>query len=160
MNEAQVTVVGRIATAVDFRRAASGVPVARFRLASAVRRFDRRTGGWADAFTSFYTVLAWRALASNVASSVTVGEPVVVTGQLRIKENERGGHRYVSAEVLASSIGHDLSRGTSAFVRAPVSARADPVDVSGSNWDALPGSSKVLHKASAEAGIPGQAPAS
>lgn len=160
MNEAHVTVVGRIATAVDFKKAASGVPVARFRLASAVRRFDRRTGGWVDAFTSFYTVLAWRALASNVASSVTVGEPVLVTGQLRIKENGRDGHRYVSAELLASSIGHDLSRGTAAFVRAPAATRADPVDVSGSNWDALPGSSNVLHNASAEAAVPGQGAAS
>jgi single-strand DNA-binding protein len=156
MNETHVTVMGNVATQVDFRTSESGVPVARFRLASTVRRYDRKTEGWSDAFTSFYTVWAWRALASNVASSVTIGEPLIVSGQMRIRESERDGRQYVSAELLASGIGHDLSRGTSAFVRV-ATARAGPSGVSGPNWETLPGSSEVLHGATAEAGVPGQA---
>jgi single-strand DNA-binding protein len=158
MNETHVTVMGNVATQVDFRTSESGVPVARFRLASTVRRYDRKTEGWSDAFTSFYTVWAWRALASNVASSVTIGEPLIVIGQMRIRESERDGRQYVSAELLASGIGHDLSRGTSAFVRV-TTARAGP-SVPDANWEVLPGSSQALHGAAVEAGVPGQASAS
>ncbi|WP_326808528.1 MULTISPECIES: single-stranded DNA-binding protein [unclassified Streptomyces] len=123
MNETEVTVSGNVATQVDHWTSPSGVPVARFRLASTVRRFDKRKGSWSDAFTSFYTVWAWRSLATNVASSVARGEPVIVRGQLRIMEDEREGRRYLNADLLASTVGHDLSRGTAAFVRV---SRANP----------------------------------
>ncbi|NGO73885.1 single-stranded DNA-binding protein, partial [Streptomyces boncukensis] len=117
MYEAHVTVVGNVATDVDYHVSASGVPVARFRLASTVRRFSRQQGSWTDAFTSFYTVWAWRSLAANIGSSVSRGEPLLVQGQLRIQENERDGRRYLSADLMASSVGHDLSRGTAVFMR-------------------------------------------
>ncbi|MBR7672242.1 single-stranded DNA-binding protein [Streptomyces daliensis] len=117
MHEAHVTVVGNAATRVEFKTSASGAPVARFRLASTVRRFDQQRGCWSDAYTSFFTVWAWRGLAANVASSVAVGEPVIVQGQLRIREGEKEGRRFVAADLTASTVGHDLSRGTSAFVR-------------------------------------------
>ncbi|NLU66423.1 single-stranded DNA-binding protein [Streptomyces sp. HNM0574] len=129
MRGTPVTVVGNVATAVDFRAAAGGVPCARFRLACTARRFDRQRNEWADAGTSFYTVWAWRTLASNLASSVSVGEPVVVHGQLRIREDEagevgegdeKGRRRFLSAEIAAWSVGHDLTRGTAAFVRVVV----------------------------------------
>ncbi|MBO8196693.1 single-stranded DNA-binding protein [Streptomyces oryzae] len=123
MNETYVTVAGNVATKVDHWTSPSGVPVARFRLASTARRFDRRKECWTDASTSFYTVWAWRGLATNVASSVARGEPVVVRGQLRIVEEEREGRRYLSADLMASTVGHDLTRGTSAFVRV---SRANP----------------------------------
>ncbi|MGH3312843.1 MAG: single-stranded DNA-binding protein [Streptomyces sp.] len=151
MNEAHVTVVGNTATQVDFKTSAAGVPVARFRLASTVRRFDQQRGGWSDAYTSFYTVWAWRALAANVASSVTVGEPVIVTGQLRIQETERDGRHFVSADLLASTIGHDLSRGTSAFVRV-TAARPGLVPTVGDGAEGMA-------TAGAEARVPGQSPA-
>ena len=125
MNEAQVTVVGNVATQVDFRMSASGVPVARFRLASTVRRFDQRSGGWADAFTNFYTVWAWRSFAANLASSVTVGEPLVVTGQLRIREAERDGRQFASADLTATAVGprsHAGRRLSSALPREPARA--------------------------------------
>ncbi|MFF8285807.1 single-stranded DNA-binding protein [Streptomyces albus] len=117
MNETHVTVMGNVATKIDHWMSPSGVPVARFRLASTVRRFDKREERWADAGTSFYTVWAWRSLATNVASSVARGEPVIVRGQLRIVEDERDGRRYLTADLMASTVGHDLTRGTAAFVR-------------------------------------------
>ncbi|MGK5547333.1 single-stranded DNA-binding protein [Streptomyces sp. URMC 127] len=117
MNETLVTVVGNVATEPDFREAANGSPSSRFRLAASVRRWDRAKEEWADAYTSFYTVWAWRALAANVVASLGVGEPVVVQGKLRIREEEREGKRWVSADIDAVSIGHDLSRGTSVFRR-------------------------------------------
>ncbi|GAA2597405.1 single-stranded DNA-binding protein [Streptomyces axinellae] len=148
MNETEVTVSGNVATQVDHWTSPSGVAVARFRLASTVRRFDRRKGSWSDAFTSFYTVWAWRSLATNVASSVARGEPVIVRGQLRIMEDEREGRRYLNADLSASTVGHDLSRGTAAFVRVsranpeltrlPASARSVSVPVSDSGDGPVP----------------------
>lgn len=117
MNESLVTVVGNVATPVEFRKSAGGVAVARFRLASTVRRFSRKSESWVDAYANFFTVWAWRSLAANLASSVSVGEPLLVTGRLRVRESEREGKQFAAAELTATAVGHDLSRGTSAFVR-------------------------------------------
>ncbi|MGA6158315.1 single-stranded DNA-binding protein [Stenotrophomonas sp. NPDC087984] len=144
-----MTVVGNAATRPDFWETAAGVAVARFRLAVTVRRWDRGRDAWADAYTSFYTVWTWRTLAANVAGSVSLGEPLVVHGTLRVREREwdrererdrplqgEGGvaavgpgpavdsgggpnppSRWVTAEIDAMAVGHDLTRGTSAFRR-------------------------------------------
>jgi single-strand DNA-binding protein len=125
MSETAVTVVGNVATAVEFRDSATG-GMAWFRIAVPVRRWDRNKAEWRDGPTSFYTVWAWRALASNVAASVSVGEPLVVHGRLRVREEERDGGRRTFVDIEATSIGHDLARGTSAFRRV-VRAAAVPV---------------------------------
>ncbi|MFI1968220.1 hypothetical protein BLA24_20495 [Streptomyces cinnamoneus] len=141
MNETLVTVVGNVATQPDFRQAANGSAVSRFRLAATVRRWDRQRQEWADAYTSFYTVWAWRALAANVVGSVSVGEPLIVQGKLRIQEQEREGKRWLSADIDAVSIGHDLARGTSAFRRV-VPAKplpVDPVRMAGAQGGSPPG---------------------
>ncbi|TVL91794.1 single-stranded DNA-binding protein [Streptomyces sp. SAJ15] len=152
MNETLVTLVGNVATAPEFRQTASGVPLTRFRLAVTARRWDRTRAAWTDGDTSFYTVCAWRTLAANVAASVSIGEPLVVQGRLRIREGgrdgsregagggsrggfqagareggrqaafpeggrEREGGRWLSADIEAVAVGHDLTRGTSAFRR-------------------------------------------
>ncbi|MER7758281.1 single-stranded DNA-binding protein [Streptomyces sp. NPDC097619] len=117
MNETVVTLVGWAATQVDYRETESG-PAARFRLAVRSRYWNRRQEAWADGPTSFYTVWANRALAANLAGSVSVGEPLVVHGRLRVREVEKGeGRRFVSADVEAVTVGHDLARGTAAFRR-------------------------------------------
>ncbi|RZE90148.1 single-stranded DNA-binding protein [Streptomyces albidoflavus] len=121
MNETMVTVVGNVATAPVYRESAHG-PMARFRMAATPRRWDRERQTWTDGPTSFFTIWTTRQLASNVTASVTVGEPVIVQGRLRVRETERGGQPWTTAEIDAASVGHDLTRGTAAFrrVRKPV----------------------------------------
>ncbi|MGG8406117.1 single-stranded DNA-binding protein [Streptomyces sp. 12297] len=117
MNETLVTLVGQAATRVDYRETPAG-PVARFRIAVRSRYLDRQKEAWADGPTSFYTVWAKRALAANLAGSVSVGEPLLVHGRLRVRDEEATeGRRWFSAEVDAVAVGHDLARGTSAFRR-------------------------------------------
>ncbi|MFF8816135.1 single-stranded DNA-binding protein [Streptomyces pactum] len=89
MNETLVTVVGNVATQPEYRLTASGAGVVRFRLAATARRWDRTRQSWVDGSTSFYTVWAWRSLAENLAASVTLGEPLVVHGRLRVREEWR-----------------------------------------------------------------------
>ncbi|WP_420719632.1 single-stranded DNA-binding protein [Streptomyces sp. RTd22] len=93
MHETWTTVVGNAATRPDFWETAAGVAVARFRLAATVRRWDRKSEGWVDAYTSFYTVWTWRTLAANVAASVSLGEPLLVHGTLRVREREKERER-------------------------------------------------------------------
>ncbi|MFK4222788.1 single-stranded DNA-binding protein [Streptomyces sp. NPDC019890] len=119
-----VTVVGNVATNVEYRETATG-GVARFRFAVTPRRFDRQSGSWTDGHTSFYTVFAWRSLAINLAGSVSVGEPLLVHGRLKVREEERDGQRRTSAEIDAVAVGHDLTRGTAAFRRV-VKAEPNP----------------------------------
>lgn len=121
MNETTVTLVGNVATAVEYRETPTG-GVARFRFAVTARRWDRERGTWSDGNTSFYTVSAWRSLGANLAASVSVGEPLLVHGRLRVREDERDGQRKTFVDIDALAVGHDLARGTAAFRRA---ARAE-----------------------------------
>lgn len=122
MNDTYVTLVGNAATGVDFRETATG-GMARFRFAVTPRRWDREKQVWADGHTSFYTVFAWRTLAANLTGSVSVGEPLVVHGRLKVRDEEREGQRRTFVDIEAVAVGHDLTRGTAAFRRV---LRAEP----------------------------------
>ncbi|MGW3628304.1 single-stranded DNA-binding protein [Streptomyces sp. NPDC000880] len=122
MNDTMVTVVGNVATNVEYRESTAG-GMARFRFAVTPRRYDRQAGSWTDGHTSFYTVFAWRSLAINLAGSVSVGEPLLVHGRLRVREEEREGQRRTSVDIDAVAVGHDLTRGTAAFRRV---VKAEP----------------------------------
>ncbi|WEH41776.1 single-stranded DNA-binding protein [Streptomyces sp. AM 2-1-1] len=162
MNETLVTLVGNAATAVDFRETTSG-GMARFRLAVTPRRWDREKQLWADGHTSFYTVWAWRALASNLAASVSVGEPLLVHGRLKVREEERDGARRTFVDVEAVAVGHDLSRGSAAFRRAvrrepPLGAGTGAGDAEGpvfASESAAGGPSWEVDPAAGRAGPPG-----
>lgn len=116
MNETMVTVVGNVASMPVERELPTG-SVARFRLAVTARHRDRVKETWIDGHTNFFTVCAWRSLAANVMASVNIGDPVIVQGRLKVRHEERGGQRWMSADIDALAIGHDMSRGTSAFRR-------------------------------------------
>ena len=119
MNEIPVTLVGNVVTDVGGTTTEGGAELAWFRLASTPRRFDRASGRWVDGDTSYVRVSCWRQLARNVVASVHKGDPVVVTGRLRVREWERDDRRGVAVEVDAAAVGHDLARGVSAFRRPP-----------------------------------------
>ncbi|MFE0459409.1 single-stranded DNA-binding protein [Kitasatospora sp. NPDC058965] len=124
VNETMVTMIGNVASPVNYAQTASGIPMANFRLATTERRFDKALSQWVDGETNWVTVIAWRRLATNVVSSLSKGEPVVVSGRLRVREWEDEGKRRTTVEVDARVVGHDLGRGTSAF-RWAVNARGD-----------------------------------
>lgn len=118
MNDTTICAVGNVATQPIYRDLATG-PSARFRLAVTARYFDREKSVWTDGHTSFFTVWANRQLATNAAASLSVGDPVVVQGRLKVRTEVREGQpNWSSADIDAIAIGHDLARGTSAFRRA------------------------------------------
>ncbi|MCX4396587.1 single-stranded DNA-binding protein [Streptomyces sp. NBC_00053] len=137
MNDTLVTLVGNAATGVEFRETATG-GMARFRFAVTPRRWDREKQLWTDGHTSFYTVWAWRTLALNLSGSVSVGEPLVVHGRLKVREEEREGQRRTFVDIEAVAVGHDLTRGTAAFRRVlrgepALTARAGSAERSGAS---------------------------
>ncbi|MEY9968628.1 single-strand DNA-binding protein [Streptacidiphilus sp. MAP12-16] len=175
MNGTMVTLVGHVVSEVKYATTVGGVPVASFRLAATDRRFDRQRQIWVDGDTSFFTVWSWRWLAENVLSSVGRGDPLLVTGRMRVREWDNGEGRAVgvAAEIEATAIGHDLSRGTSAFRRAvrgrpELVARAVPRSVGNQGADNQAGGTALMVTAKAEtqvemptqAAAPGSSPAS
>ncbi|MFF6912979.1 single-stranded DNA-binding protein [Streptomyces sp. NPDC012466] len=137
MNETMVCAVGRVATQPVYREVASG-PSARFRLAVTARYWDREKNTWTDGHTNFFTVWANRQLATNTAASLTVGEPVIVQGRLKVRTDVREGQNWTSADIDAVAIGHDLAWGTSAFRRAAKTETAPSSTQPEPNWETPP----------------------
>lgn len=119
MNDTYVTLVGNVVSDIRSATTTGGVPMARFRMAVAPRRYDRDTNQWESGDTSFYTVSVWRRLAENTLSSVERGDPLVVTGRLQVRQWHRDDRWHTNAEIEATNVGHDLTRGTAVFVRTP-----------------------------------------
>ncbi|HEX9065508.1 MAG TPA: single-stranded DNA-binding protein [Streptosporangiaceae bacterium] len=118
MEECQVHLTGYVATQPEARSFPSGATRVRMRVAWTERRRDRVTGGWVDGATSYVTVYCWRKLAANVAVSLRTGDPVLVKGRLLVRVYEgNDGKRRTAVDVEASSIGHDMHRGVSKFMR-------------------------------------------
>jgi single-strand DNA-binding protein len=117
MSDTYVTLHGWVGGDVNFRTP-QGVSVASFRVASTPRL--KKAGDWVDGDTTWYSVTVWRHLADNVHASVQKGDAVIVHGRLRTDSWKReDGQVNSTLAIEASLVGHDLSRGTSAFVRTP-----------------------------------------
>jgi single-strand DNA-binding protein len=119
MFDTNIVVIGNVLSPPEWRRTTSNnVLVANFRVASTARRQDRESGQWVDGNHLRVRVNCWRRLAEGVASSVTVGDPVVVTGRLFTRDwTDAAGNLRTSYEMEAVAVGHDLSRGRAKFFR-------------------------------------------
>jgi single-strand DNA-binding protein len=113
-----VTLVGFVASEPKVHYASGSVPVARMRIGSTPRKMDRETGEWKDGETSFYSVSCWRSLASNSATCLRKGQPVIVAGKLRVSHWEnKAGEQRSEVQIEAETIGFDLTRGVAQFSR-------------------------------------------
>lgn len=135
MNETHVTVAGRLVADPMVRNTGSGQPFTTFRVASTVRRWNAKTNEFEDANTNFVNVTAWRSLGANIASSLHRGDPVVVTGRLKVAQWTRKlGELEVgvtSVDIDANAVGHDLTWGTTKYTkvsRASFSTGDDRMD--------------------------------
>lgn len=122
MNETMVTVQGFVGTDPEEKIVGDTV-VATFRVASTPRRFSKRDNAWVDGETSWWTVNAWRALGIHCLSSLHKSEAVLVHGKLTAQVwKDADGNPRQTMIIEAFSVGHDLSRGTSAFLRSTPAA--------------------------------------
>jgi single-strand DNA-binding protein len=118
--ETHLTIVGNVLVAPEWRRIPStGALVANFRVASTARRYDRENDRWIDGNSIRLRVVAWRRLAENVASSVAVGDPVIISGRLYTRDwKDENGNPRISYEMEAYAVGLDLARGRCRFYRS------------------------------------------
>ena len=113
--EAQVWMTGRVGGDVDVRESASS-PWSTFRMACTPRVV--RGGEWGDEQTTWVTVSCSHRLAEHVRLSLRKGDPVIVVGKLRTRRwFDANGVEHEQLQIRASSVGHDLSIGTSSFYR-------------------------------------------
>jgi single-strand DNA-binding protein len=110
-------VTGLVATTPRHLTTSEGLAITSFRLASSQRRYDRATSRWVDGETNWYTVSAFRTLASNAAGSISKGDRVIVSGRLRIRDWENTDRSGTTVELEADALGHDLTWGTSVYTR-------------------------------------------
>ncbi|MGV8908492.1 MAG: single-stranded DNA-binding protein [Propionicimonas sp.] len=117
MMDAQIWMTGNVGGEVEFRQVRDDLAFASFRLACTPR--TRKAGDWVDAETTWIGVTCSRSLAEHVKSSIGKGDPVVVVGRLRTTRwNDNQGVAQERVIIEATSVGHDLSRGTSVFRKA------------------------------------------
>jgi single-strand DNA-binding protein len=127
MAEITISVSGNLVSDVAFQVTGRGDALARFRLASTAKRFDRGTGRWVDGDTTYWNVTAWRRAAENARDSLAKGHPVLVTGRVRQRTVDRqvdgapGTTVPVTyTDIDATGFGLDLSRCRAQFQRAPI----------------------------------------
>jgi single-strand DNA-binding protein len=113
-----LTILGNVATDPTQSRTPSGIPVTNFRVATTHRRIDPATQTWVDVSTNWYSVAAFRQLGEHAKASLRCGDSVIITGRLKIRTWESNGKSGTSIDIDADAIGHDLRRGTTAFLRA------------------------------------------
>ncbi|TMR00708.1 single-stranded DNA-binding protein [Nonomuraea turkmeniaca] len=117
MNDIYITLTGNVAAEPRQYTFEDGLRVTSLKVLTSHRYFDKKTGQWTDGDRVCFTVRCWRALGENVATSVRAGQPVVVSGRLRIREFGQEGDRRFMPEIEASAVGHDLRWGTGVFTK-------------------------------------------
>lgn len=128
MSNQLLTVAGLVATTPRHIVTQDGLPITSFRLASSTRKFDRAQNKWVDGDTNWYTITSFKQLALNAAASVSKGDRILVTGVIKVRDWDNGERAGTSVEVEATSIGHDLSWGTSVFNRTVLVREEEPAD--------------------------------
>lgn len=119
-NEANVSLIGFVATQPKKVRTKTGTPTVSMRVGWTPRTVNKATGEWSDQPSSFATVWCYRKVAEHASVCIRRGEPIVLRGTLRVREyTDQNGQRRSSVEITADSIGHDISRGISTYTKLP-----------------------------------------
>lgn len=111
--ETVITVVGNLVDDPELRFTPSGAAVAKFRVASTPRIFDKQTNEWKDGEGLFLTCSVWRQAAENVAESLQRGMRVIVQGRLKQRSYEdREGVKRTVYELDVEEVGASLKNAT------------------------------------------------
>lgn len=127
--ETQITLVGNLVEDPELRFTKTGDAVARFRVASTPRHFDKNSNGWKDGDALFLSCTAWRQLAENIAESLTKGQRVIVHGNLKQNSYEtREGEKRTVIDLIVEEIGPSLKYATAKTTKTAHPSTANVVD--------------------------------
>ena len=97
----KVILVGNVGIDPEVRTTESGVKVARIRLATTERLFDRQANE-AKEHTEWHTITLWRGLADVVDRYVRKGTQIYVEGRLRTREwMDKDNNKRYTTEIMA-----------------------------------------------------------
>ncbi|WP_082571323.1 single-stranded DNA-binding protein [Agromyces sp. Root1464] len=134
-----ITVTGVVGTDPKHHVTNGGLAITTFRLASTRRVFDREKATWEDGETNWYTVSAFRQLATNASLSIRKGERLIIRGRLRLRAWETGERSGTAVEIEADSIGHDLAWCVSTYAKVRPTRPADAAEAGSPQGDAFGG---------------------
>ena len=117
--ETVITLVGNLVDDPELRFTPSGAAVAKFRIASTPRTFDRQTNEWKDGESLFLTCNVWRQPAENCAETLQRGMRVIVQGRLRQRTYDtKEGEKRTVYEVEVDEVGPSLRSATAKVTKA------------------------------------------
>lgn len=117
--ETVITVVGNLVDDPELRFTPNGAAVAKFRVASTPRTFDKQTNEWRDGESLFLSCSVWRQAAEHVAESLGKGMRVIVQGRLKQRSYEdREGVKRTVMELEVDEIGVSLRSATAKVTKA------------------------------------------
>ena len=87
----------------EVRSLETGVKVARIRLATSERIFNRQTNESTE-HTEWHTITLWRSLAEVVDKYVHKGTQLYIEGRLRSREWEQDGQKRYATEIVADEM--------------------------------------------------------
>lgn len=100
---------GTLVADPELRFAPSGVAVAKFRLASNGRKYDKDKNEWVDDKVLFMQVTCFRQLAENSVESLRKGDLAVVIGKINTDEwEDEQGNKRSQVVLLADSVAASL----------------------------------------------------
>lgn len=100
----KVILVGNVGMDPEVRAIESGVKVARVRLATTERIFNRQTNESTER-TEWHTVILWRGLADVVDRFVRKGSQLYIEGSLRTREwMDKENQKRYTTEIIASEM--------------------------------------------------------
>lgn len=99
----KVILVGNVGLDPEVRTLETGVKVARVRLATTERIFNRQTNETTE-HTEWHTITLWRGLAEVVDKYVRKGSQLYIEGSIRNREWERDGVKHYSIEIVADDM--------------------------------------------------------
>jgi len=100
-----VTLIGNITRDPELRYTAGGQAIATFGLAVNRRWQNRQSQAWEES-TSFFDVVCWGDLGTNVTDSLGKGDRVIVSGRLEQRSWEtQDGEKRSKIEVVADEVG-------------------------------------------------------
>lgn len=99
----KVILVGNVGMDPEIRSLETGVKVARLRLATTERIFNRQTNE-TNEHTEWHTITLWRGLAEVVDKYVRKGSQIYIEGRLRSREWERDGQKHYATEIVADEL--------------------------------------------------------
>ena len=99
----KVILVGNVGADPEIRTLDSGVKMARIRLATTEKVFNKEKNESTD-ITEWHNITLWRGLADVVDRYVRKGSQLYLEGKLRTREYEKNGVKCFATEIVADEL--------------------------------------------------------